>query len=282
MKNGYALCLNEWAIDKTIKSELGLLLIVSSLTAENGYCYASNSYFSKLFEINEVSVSRKLKKLIKKGYISISYEKRGAEVIKREIRLTKMLTDGLQKDQSTINKNVKENNTSNNNIYINQKSNKKDQKFSFNLSQKTQYENLSQEYKDQLQKEIESLNGNLSYDDFILSLEAKGYQYKNFLSAYKQWNKNAKPTQQKQTQNRSQNANAFAMKEQRQQRQFISDNLISKLNAQGIGRSDFAKWYNDPSSAPKGIAVVKENGKFVLVPTNEPQDDDNIIDTEVL
>ena len=27
MKNGYAICLNEWSLDKSIKNELGLLLI---------------------------------------------------------------------------------------------------------------------------------------------------------------------------------------------------------------------------------------------------------------
>lgn len=113
IENGYSICFNEWALDKEIKSELGLLLIVSSLTAESGYCYASNEYFSKLFDIDEVSVSRKLKKLENLGYITIEYEKRGCEITKRKIRLTKMLIDGLQKNQSTINKNVKENNISN-------------------------------------------------------------------------------------------------------------------------------------------------------------------------
>lgn len=118
MKKGYAICFNEWALDKSIKSELGLLLIISSLTAEKGYCYASNSYFSKLFDIDQVSVSRKIKKLEQKGYVKIDYEYRGSEVVNREIRLTKMLTDHIQKSQSTINKNVKDNSTSNNNTSI--------------------------------------------------------------------------------------------------------------------------------------------------------------------
>lgn len=212
MNGGYSICFNEWALDKTIKSELGLLLIVSGLTAENGVCFASNSYLAELFNIDEVSVSRKIKKLEKKKYIKVNYIKRGAEVIKREIRLTKMLTDDKQKSQSTINKNVKENNTSINNIY-NIKEGKKSKSFSFTLSQKTQYENLSQEYKDNLKKEIESFNGVLSFEDFVLSLEAKGYQYKNFLSAYKQWNKNAKPKQQLKP-NQKPSQNQFKSKQQ--------------------------------------------------------------------
>lgn len=115
MKDGYAICFNEWALDKNIKNELGLLLIISSLTAEKGYCYASNKYLSELFEVPEETISRKLKILKESGYITIEYEKCGCEVKNRYIRLTKMLTDDYQKCQSTINKNVKENNISINN-----------------------------------------------------------------------------------------------------------------------------------------------------------------------
>ena len=124
MTGGYSFCFNEWALDKDIKNELGLLLIISSLTAEEGYCYASNPHLAELFDIDEVSVSRKIKKLINKGYLTAEYEKRGAEVTKRKLRLTKMLTDGYQKSQSTINKNVKENTTSNNTTSNNNKKNK--------------------------------------------------------------------------------------------------------------------------------------------------------------
>lgn len=125
MKNGYSICFNEWALDKSIKSELGMLLIISGLTAESGYCYASNEYFADKFQIDEVSVSRKIKKLKDNGYIEVRYERRGNEIVKREIRLAKMLTDDLQKDQPTVNKNVKENNTSNNNTSNNKKIYKK-------------------------------------------------------------------------------------------------------------------------------------------------------------
>ena len=116
MNNGYAICFNEWALDKDIKNELRLLLIISSLCAEKGYCFASNKYLAELFGISEVSVSRKIKLLEEKKYITIEYEKRGCEIVRRHIRLTKMLTDDYQNCKSTINKNVKDNNISNNNI----------------------------------------------------------------------------------------------------------------------------------------------------------------------
>lgn len=116
MKNGYSICFNEWALDKDIKNELGLLLIISSLCAEKGYCYASNKYLAEIFDTNEITISRKIKLLESKNYISIEYEKRGCQVISRKLRLTKMLIDDYQNCKSTINKNVKENIISNNNI----------------------------------------------------------------------------------------------------------------------------------------------------------------------
>lgn len=114
MKDGYSICFNEWALDKSIKNELGLLLIISSLTAEKGYCYASNGYLAKQFDTNEITISRKLGILKRKGYITIEYEKRGYEVVGRKIRLTKMLTDGYQNCKPTLNKNDKYNIISNN------------------------------------------------------------------------------------------------------------------------------------------------------------------------
>lgn len=119
MNNGYSICFNEWALDKDIKNELGLLLIISSLTAEKGYCYASNKYLASLFDTTEETISRKIKTLQDKNYITIEYEKKGCEIINRKLRLTKISIDDYQKYQSTIDKNVKENNIMINNISIN-------------------------------------------------------------------------------------------------------------------------------------------------------------------
>lgn len=113
MEDGYSICFNEWALDKNIKDELGLLLIISSLTAEKGYCYASNDYLAKIFKTSVVTISRKIKILEEKKYIEIEYEKKGCLVISRKIRLTKMLTAINKNVNRTINKNVKENNISN-------------------------------------------------------------------------------------------------------------------------------------------------------------------------
>ena len=71
MNNGYSICLNQWALDKDIKNELGLLLIISSLCAEKGYCWATNKYLADLFGVTEQSISNKLKKLEDKNYLII-------------------------------------------------------------------------------------------------------------------------------------------------------------------------------------------------------------------
>lgn len=122
MEQGYSICLNEWALDESIKNELGLLLIISSLCAEKGYCYASNEYLAKQFNTTTQTISRKLRILEEKKYINIKYEKLGCLVKNREIRLTKMITAINKNDNRTINKNVKDNNISNiNNINNNNK-----------------------------------------------------------------------------------------------------------------------------------------------------------------
>lgn len=125
-EKGYSLCLNEWALDKEIKNELGLLLIISGLCAKKGFCYASNEYLAKIFNETKISISRKIKKLEAKNYIKVVYKKRGFEVVAREIRLTKLLTDDYQNClpsinnfvNGSINQNVKEINTSNINTNI--------------------------------------------------------------------------------------------------------------------------------------------------------------------
>lgn len=118
LENGYSVCYNKWALDTSIKNELNLLLIISSLTAKTGYCIASNQYFASLFDIHEKVVSKKIQKLEKKNYIQIDYERRGCEVIRRYIRVIKLLPDELQKDYSTSNEKITYNNISINNKEI--------------------------------------------------------------------------------------------------------------------------------------------------------------------
>ena len=124
IENGYGICFNSWAFDNDIKNELGLLLIISSLSSKLGYCSASNEYLSNLFKIDKYRICKRIKRLEKKGYIRCEYDKRGTQILSRKIyilRLPKTATDHCQKRQPTIAKNGKENNTSVNNIDISKK-----------------------------------------------------------------------------------------------------------------------------------------------------------------
>lgn len=117
--SGYSLCMMEWIEDVNIKNELRLLLKISSLTAEKGYCYASNEFFSKYFETTDVTISRQINKLKRLGYLSIESDKDGAIVKSRKIRLLKTISTINKNDNGTVNKNVKENNIIYNNIIYN-------------------------------------------------------------------------------------------------------------------------------------------------------------------
>jgi hypothetical protein len=117
IENGYSLCLNQWAMDNDIKNELGLLLIISSLSAKLGYCTASNEYLSNLFNETKDSIGRKIKKLERKGYIKCEYTYRGSQILSRKIysaRTKKMSLDDRQDCRWTTDRIVGENNISNN------------------------------------------------------------------------------------------------------------------------------------------------------------------------
>ena len=188
MENGYSICLNEWALDKEIKNELGLLLIISSLTAEKGYCYASNEYLASLFETTETTISKKIKLLETKQYIKINYRKRGCEIISREIRLSKKEIDDCQKRKSTIVENNKENNTSTNNKEIN------NNKLLFTKK------NFKKPTLDEVQQYCSERKNNISAEKFIDYYESNGWKVgrnsmKDWKATIRNWEKNQQEKQ---------------------------------------------------------------------------------------
>lgn len=125
MINGYSLCLNKWLFDKEIKDELALLIAISSLSAQYGYCFATNDYLAKEFNANTTTISRKLKKLEDKGYLKIEYKRNGNVITERKIYinelyavikndngpLSKMITAVIKNDKDNI---IMTNNINNN------------------------------------------------------------------------------------------------------------------------------------------------------------------------
>ena len=133
LSGGYAICFNQWLFDDRIKSQLRLLLLIASLSAKEGYCYASNQYLAEKFKTTPENISRQIGILRDYGYIKTEDEKFGAVVTNRKIKIVafenlststavdendnavnKNVNRGYQKDQPTINKNVNGYNMCNN------------------------------------------------------------------------------------------------------------------------------------------------------------------------
>ena len=92
---------------------------ITALSNKVGYCFASNSYFAELYNVNKNTVSRWLGDLKRLGFINIIIERdKNNQIIKRTLAIVK-------KDNSPIDEKVKVNNTSinntSNNIYIKEK-----------------------------------------------------------------------------------------------------------------------------------------------------------------
>ncbi len=88
--SGYGICFNEWLFDERIKSELALLIYISSLSAKNGYCFASNKHFADKFNVSERTIIRQIVKLEKLNLISIKNKKAGSVTVAREITINKL------------------------------------------------------------------------------------------------------------------------------------------------------------------------------------------------
>ena len=75
MDKGYAIIPNTVLHDKDLPAQAKLIYgEISALCAKEGYCWASNSYFSKLYDVSVRSVQRWILTLCEKGYISSDVE----------------------------------------------------------------------------------------------------------------------------------------------------------------------------------------------------------------
>lgn len=84
---------------------------ITALCNEKGYCWASNTYFSKLYKVSKQSISTWINQLIKYGYITseIIYKEGTKEILNRYIRI---LVYPIKENLNTpIQENLKDNNT---------------------------------------------------------------------------------------------------------------------------------------------------------------------------
>ena len=120
--NYYAIIPAEVRYDKNLKDKAKLLYgEIVALSNKDGYCYASNKYFSDLYGISTTTVSLLIKDLIDKNYITseIIYKGGTKEILNRYLRIVKERY--LRNLKEGIYENLKDNNTSINNTSINKK-----------------------------------------------------------------------------------------------------------------------------------------------------------------
>lgn len=105
--------------DKKLKATEKLLYgEITALCNKTGYCWASNSYFAKLYDVTKQTVSGWINTLEQRGYIFIEIDKKKGN--QRLIGIKKNLNTPIQKNLNTpIKENPKHNNTSNNITSIN-------------------------------------------------------------------------------------------------------------------------------------------------------------------
>jgi len=110
--NYYAILTADVRYSKNLSpSEKLIYAEITALINQDGYCWATNEYFLKLYDVTDVSLSRWIKSLERNGFLRLEYDRNGAYITQRRIYpLTKMLMAINKNDNGAINKNVKENN----------------------------------------------------------------------------------------------------------------------------------------------------------------------------
>lgn len=127
--NYYAIIPANVRYDNSLRANEKLLYgEITALTFKTGECWASNSYFGKLYSTSPQAISKWVQNLKDRGYIDVSYEYNGKEISKRIIRVSTYIDTYQQKFKGGINKSLrgyqqkfKENNTSINITSINNK-----------------------------------------------------------------------------------------------------------------------------------------------------------------
>lgn len=121
-KSYYAIIPANVRYDKELTPNAKLLYgEITALCNEKGYCWASNSYFSELYNVSKVSVSKWINQLIAKGYIktTIQYKEGTKEILNRYLTI---VNDPIKEKLNTpIKEKFKDNNTVINNTKNNTK-----------------------------------------------------------------------------------------------------------------------------------------------------------------
>ena len=116
--NYYAVLSAEVRYDNRLKANVKLLFAeITALCNMNGECFATNKYFSELYDKSKTSISVWISELVKYGYIKVHYTyKEGTkEILNRHISILK---GGIEEKSNTPYKKTSKSNTTSINTNI--------------------------------------------------------------------------------------------------------------------------------------------------------------------
>lgn len=85
-----------------------LLIHIISLSKKNGYCWATNKYFSNIYDVTTVTISKIISKLATFNYIKINFDNKNTNNTKRIIKLSDDLKNKLNIIKENLNTSYKE------------------------------------------------------------------------------------------------------------------------------------------------------------------------------
>lgn len=80
-----------------------LLIHIISLSKKNGYCWATNKYFSNIYNVTTVTISKGISKLATFNYIKINFDNKNTNNTKRIIKLSDNLKNKLNSIKENLN-----------------------------------------------------------------------------------------------------------------------------------------------------------------------------------
>jgi len=84
---------------------------ITALSSKEGYCFATNNYFAKLYDVTKNTVSLWVSQLHKAGFISVELIKKGEQITERRLGIIKKEVRGNRKNNDLSS--IKINNTNN-------------------------------------------------------------------------------------------------------------------------------------------------------------------------
>ena len=182
-KSYYAIIPADVRYDETLCPNAKLLYgEITALCNDKGFCWASNDYFAKLYNVNKTTISRWIAQLKKNGYIFVRLEYREGtnEIINRYMQIKQDPID--EKINTPIDENAKDNNTLINNTINKGKS-------------KRILPTSLQEVQDYVKAKNLNVNPALFYNYFTEGnwIDSKGNPVKNWKQKILTWNNNQLP-----------------------------------------------------------------------------------------